>query len=218
MAESWEVSDDFTTMTVHLREGVRWSDGELVTTEDVAFWWNDVMLNESLTAKIPNYFAPGGNVMKVNIIDDYTFFTFFGFLGKATPNFLLALVLMWMGYVYFDLNMGGLFSAEYQRTPWSLAKVGDLIGHLWVPLVVLGTAGTADLIRVLRANPARRVGQALRHRRPRQGTHRVEADRQVPGAHRHQPVREQHRQCAAGADLGRRHRVGGAETCPPPGR
>ena len=84
-------------------------------------------------------------------IADYLF-TFFGFLGKATPNFLLALVLMWMGYVYFDLNMGGLFSAEYQRAPWSLAKVGDLIGHLWVPLVVLGTAGTADLIRVLRAN------------------------------------------------------------------
>ncbi len=73
VAESWEVSDDYTTMTVHLREGVRWSDGELVTTEDIAFWWNDVMLNESLTAKIPNYFAPGGNVMKVNVIDDYTF-------------------------------------------------------------------------------------------------------------------------------------------------
>ena len=73
VAESWEVSDDYTTMTVHLREGVRWSDGELVTTEDVAFWWNDIMLNESLTAKIPNYFAPGGNVMKVNVIDDYTF-------------------------------------------------------------------------------------------------------------------------------------------------
>ena len=73
VAESWEGSDDFTTMTVHLREGVRWSDGELLTTEDVAFWWNDVMLNESLTAKIHNYFAPNGNVMKVNIIDDYTF-------------------------------------------------------------------------------------------------------------------------------------------------
>lgn len=73
IAESWEVSDDFTTMTVHLREGVRWSDGELLTTEDVEFWWNDVMLNESLTAKIPNYFAPDGNVMQVNIIDDYTF-------------------------------------------------------------------------------------------------------------------------------------------------
>ena len=73
VGESWEVSDDFTTMTVHLREGVRWSDGELLTTEDVEFWWNDVMLNESLTAKIPSYFAPGGNVMQVNIIDDYTF-------------------------------------------------------------------------------------------------------------------------------------------------
>ena len=84
-------------------------------------------------------------------ISDYLF-TFFGFLGKATPNFLLALVLMWLGYVYFDFNMGGLFSAQYQNAPWSLAKLGDLLSHLWVPLVVLGTAGTADLIRTLRAN------------------------------------------------------------------
>ena len=86
------------------------------------------------------------------VLDRRLPFTFFGFLGKATPNFLLALVLMWLDYVYFDFNMGGLFSAEYQKAPWSLAKAGDLISHLWVPLVVLGTAGTADLIRVLRAN------------------------------------------------------------------
>ena len=84
-------------------------------------------------------------------IADYLF-TFFGFLGKAIPNFLLALVLMWLGYVYFDINMGGLFSAEYQNAPWSFAKLGDLVNHVWVPLIVLGTAGTADLIRTLRAN------------------------------------------------------------------
>ncbi|MEM7131607.1 MAG: ABC transporter permease [Chloroflexota bacterium] len=78
--------------------------------------------------------------------------TFLGFLGKATPNFLLALILMWLGFIYFDINMGGLFSSEYQNAPWSFAKLVDLFQHLWVPLVVLGTAGTADLIRTLRAN------------------------------------------------------------------
>ena len=59
---------------------------------------------------------------------------------------------MWLGYVYFDINMGGLFSAQYQNAPWSFAKLGDLVNHVWVPLIVLGTAGTADLIRTLRAN------------------------------------------------------------------
>ena len=78
--------------------------------------------------------------------------TFLGFLGRATPDFLLALVLMWAGYTFFGANMGGLFSAEYERAPWSLAKFADLLGHLWVPLVVLGTGGTAGLIRTLRAN------------------------------------------------------------------
>ena len=149
-------------------------------------------------------------------IADYLF-TFFGFLGKATRNFLLALVLMWLGYVYFDLNMGGLFSAEYQRAPWSLAKAGDLIGHLWVPPVVLGTAGTTDLIRVLRANLLDELAKPYVTAARAKGAHRVEADRQVPGAHRHQPVREQHRRRAAGADLRRRHRIGGAEPLPTTG-
>ncbi|MBV7334091.1 ABC transporter permease [Chloroflexi bacterium TSY] len=78
--------------------------------------------------------------------------TFLGFLGKATPNFLLALILMWIGFSYFGVSMGGLFSQDFQRAPWSLAKFWDLLKHLWVPMIVLGTAGTADLIRTLRAN------------------------------------------------------------------
>ena len=83
-------------------------------------------------------------------IADYLF-TFFGFLGKATPNFLLALVLMWLGYVYFDINMGGLFSPEFEFSPWNAAKLVDFLKHLPIPLVVIVTAGTAGLIRVLRA-------------------------------------------------------------------
>ncbi|MGH7264490.1 MAG: ABC transporter permease [Candidatus Rokuibacteriota bacterium] len=78
--------------------------------------------------------------------------TFLGFLGLATPNFLLALVLMWVSFTYFDVSVGGLFSPELQEAPWSWAKVVDLLEHLWIPVVVIGTAGTAGMIRRLRAN------------------------------------------------------------------
>ena len=82
---------------------------------------------------------------------DY-FWTFAGFLGLSIPNFLLALVLMFVSFKYLGAGIGGLFSAEYQEAPWSLAKVLDLLQHLWIPVVVVGTAGTASMIRVLRAN------------------------------------------------------------------
>jgi peptide/nickel transport system permease protein len=78
--------------------------------------------------------------------------TFFGFLGLGVPNFMLALVLMWVAYAYFDSSVGGLFSPEFIEAPWSLARVWDMIKHLWIPLVVLGTSGTAGLIRTMRAN------------------------------------------------------------------
>jgi peptide/nickel transport system permease protein len=78
--------------------------------------------------------------------------TFLGFLGLATPNFLLALVLMFVSFSYFGVSVGGLFSPELQDAPWSWAKVVDLLEHLWIPTVVIGTAGTAGMIRRLRAN------------------------------------------------------------------
>ena len=78
--------------------------------------------------------------------------TFLGFLGLAIPDFLLALVLMWIAWSAFGQNVGGLFSPEFQDAPWSLAKFGDLISHLWIPMIVVGTAGTAGLIRTMRAN------------------------------------------------------------------
>ncbi|TDE11219.1 ABC transporter permease [Jiangella asiatica] len=85
-------------------------------------------------------------------ITDYVATTI-GFLGLAIPNFLLALALMWVGLnVFGQSSVGGLFSPEYQDAAWNLGKVLDLMGHLWVPMVVLGTAGTAGLIRILRAN------------------------------------------------------------------
>ena len=80
------------------------------------------------------------------------FFTFLGFIGLAIPNFILALTLMYVAYKYMGLNVGGLYSPEMADAPWSLAKVGDLLAHLWIPVIVIGTAGTASLIRILRAN------------------------------------------------------------------
>lgn len=86
-------------------------------------------------------------------------FTVFGFLGKGIPDFLLALVLMWMAFAYMNLDVGGLFSPQYQNAPWSLAKVIDLLAHLWIPLVVLATGGAAGLIRVMRANMLDELGK-----------------------------------------------------------
>jgi peptide/nickel transport system permease protein len=78
--------------------------------------------------------------------------TTIGFIGLATPNFLLALILMYVGVVHFGTSVGGLFSPEYQNAPWSWAKVGNLMEHLWLPVIVLGTSATASLIRIMRAN------------------------------------------------------------------
>ena len=78
--------------------------------------------------------------------------TFTGFIGLAIPNFLLALVLMWVAFAYFNTHAGGLFSPELKGAPWSFAKVVDMLKHLWVPMIVLGTSGTASLVRIMRAN------------------------------------------------------------------
>ncbi len=84
-------------------------------------------------------------------LGDYVF-TFFGFIGLAVPNFLLALALLYISFRYLGLSVGGLFSPEYIDAPWSLAKFGDLMAHIWIPMIVLGTAGTAAVIRTIRAN------------------------------------------------------------------
>ena len=83
-------------------------------------------------------------------LTDHAFSTI-GYVGLATPNFLLALILMYLGQQWFGQSVGGLFSPEFQDAPWSWARFKDLAGHLWVPVIVLGTAGTAYLIRTMRA-------------------------------------------------------------------
>jgi peptide/nickel transport system permease protein len=84
-------------------------------------------------------------------IVDYVL-TVVNYIGVATPNFLLALVLMWVAFAYFDIGVTGLFSDEYVNAPWSVDRVVDLMQHVWLPAVVLGVAGTARLTRVMRAN------------------------------------------------------------------
>lgn len=78
--------------------------------------------------------------------------TIVNYIGVATPNFMLALVLMWVAFAYFDISVTGLFSPEYQGAEWSMAKFLDLMAHAWLPALVLGIAGTARLTRVMRAN------------------------------------------------------------------
>ncbi len=78
--------------------------------------------------------------------------TVVNYVGVATPNFMLALVLMWVAFAYFDISVTGLYSPEFVDAPWSLARVWDLLGHIWLPALVLGIAGTARLSRIMRAN------------------------------------------------------------------
>ena len=83
---------------------------------------------------------------------DYTL-TFLGFVGMSVPGFLLALLLMYWGGRFFGVDLTGLFSPEYQIQPeWTWGKLVDLLQHIWVPLVVLGVEGTAQMIRIMRGN------------------------------------------------------------------
>jgi peptide/nickel transport system permease protein len=81
---------------------------------------------------------------------DY-FFTLLGFIGLAVPGFLLAMVIMYFSFTWFDVRVGGLFSPEYQLQPWSLGKVLDMMTRIWVPILILGIGGTANIIRIMRA-------------------------------------------------------------------
>jgi peptide/nickel transport system permease protein len=83
-------------------------------------------------------------------VGDYTA-TVVGYIGLATPNFLFALILLYLGHKWFGMSVGGLFSPEFEDAAWTWARFGDLLMHLWVPVIVLGTAGTAFQLRTMRA-------------------------------------------------------------------
>ncbi len=93
-----------------------------------------------------------------NTTIDYIF-TFLAFIGRSIPNFLLALVLMYIFYTTMGWSLGGLFSSDMQTAPWSLAKLMDLLRHLVLPIIVIGTAGTAGMVRVLRGTMLDELGK-----------------------------------------------------------
>jgi peptide/nickel transport system permease protein len=84
-------------------------------------------------------------------IGDYLF-TFLGYIGLATPSFLLALILLYFAKEYFDISIGGLMDPQYMGAAWSWAKFQSILSHLWIPVLVIGLPGTAGMIRRLRAN------------------------------------------------------------------
>ena len=84
-------------------------------------------------------------------IGDYVFTTL-GFIGIGIPGFMLALVVMWIAFANFGQDVAGLFSDQYKNAPWSLAKIADMLRHMWIPMLIIGLEGTAGLVRVMRAN------------------------------------------------------------------
>jgi peptide/nickel transport system permease protein len=78
--------------------------------------------------------------------------TFIGLIGLATPNFLLALVLLYLANIWFGTSIGGIMDPEFLNQPMSWAKLKSILSHLWIPVIVIGTSGTAGMIRRLRAN------------------------------------------------------------------
>lgn len=92
-------------------------------------------------------------------ISDYVL-SIIGFLGMCIPNFLLAIILMYISDQYFGINVSGLFSDEYAAQPeWTWGKVVDLMKHIWIPIVVIATAGTASMIRIMRGNLLDELGK-----------------------------------------------------------
>ena len=149
------------------------------------------------------------SAVKQYSVGDYAA-TFVGFIGLAVPNFLLALVLLYFGFTLFNANIGGLFSTEFQDAPWSAAKGWDLLKHLPIPALVLGLAGTAQQIRIMRANLLDELRKPYVVTARVQGAHGDPRHPEVSGARRPQSLREHHRLHAAVHRVGQHHRVPGA--------
>jgi len=99
----------------------------------------------------------------ISAVKQYSFidhvFTFLSYLGVGTPNFLLALVIMYFVFDIFGWKITGLFSMEYKVEPWSIGKFIDMLKHIWVPMLILGTDGTARFVRIIRANLLDELGK-----------------------------------------------------------
>lgn len=91
IAESWELSEDFTSITINLRDGLKWSDGQPVTTADVSFWYEDIILNEELTPVVPSNYESGGELAELEIVDENTFILNFANPYPRVIDFLVAM-------------------------------------------------------------------------------------------------------------------------------
>ena len=170
----------------------------LLTTFTVMFTWTLAIPIGILSA-----------VRQYSVLD--YFFTFTSYVGVGTPNFVLALLLMYLAFDWFDLNVTGLFSQEYFDAPWSVGRIIDMLKHLWLPMIILGTDGMAGLTRVVPSEPAGRAQQALRRDGQGQGAGRVEGHPQVPGTLGDQPLRQRGRLDPAAALLRQSDRRNGHE-------
>lgn len=181
-AETGDTMDAATLEVLRQRYGIgeslpaqyfRWIGGIVQGDFGYSFEWNQpvsqlVWERMSMTALVAviTLFAVWAVALPIGVysavrkysVGDYVA-TIFGFLGMATPNFLLAIVLMYIATIHFGQSVGGLFSPEYVGAPFSLGKLWDFISHVWIPVLVLGTAGTAALIRVMRANLLDELGK-----------------------------------------------------------
>ncbi len=122
--------------------------------------WLTVVLTAFTVIVTWTFAIPVGiySAVRQHSVGDYVF-TFLGFSGLAVPDFLLGLVLMYVAFAYFDQSVGGLNSADYANAPWNFARFLDLVNHLWAPAIVLGTSGTASLIRIMRNNLLDELGK-----------------------------------------------------------
>jgi peptide/nickel transport system permease protein len=147
------------------RQYLRWVTGLLRGNLGVSFFYNrpieellaerlPITIGISLGALIVVYAVavPIGIYSATHqySIPDYLF-TVVGFVGVGIPDFLFALILLFAFYELFGVSIGGIFSPNMASAPWSWAKFGDMLNHLWAPIIIAGTSGTCGLIRVLRA-------------------------------------------------------------------
>ena len=135
--------------------------------------------------------------------------SFLGFIGLATPNFLLALILLYLANVWFGTSIGGLMDPQYVDQPWSLGKALSVLEHLWVPVVVIGTSGTAGMIRRLRANLLDELQKQYVTTARAKGVPRGPAPDPLSAPHGAQSLHRRHRQPAAADRLELGHRLRG---------
>jgi peptide/nickel transport system permease protein len=147
------------------RQYLKWIGGLMHGYLGRSFFWNK-SINELLAERLPFTvlisfltliltYAIAVPIGIYSATHQYSFFdylfTVIGFIGVATPGFLFALIMLFVLYEVFGIAAGGLFSAQYASAAWSWGRVKDLINHLWAPVIIIGTSGTAGLIRVMRA-------------------------------------------------------------------